>query len=437
MVHLIIDRSEAKSINDNPSWSMVFGRRKVGKTFLMEHFVKHDVFCFVSVERTVFARGMLMDEYRDLGTFAVEIVKTLDAGRTCIIDEFQRLPMTTLESIAKVHPKGRLILTGSGKRTTLRLITVNSPLLALVRPMRLDLVRPKDMLMALSKTMGPQDALGLAPILRDPWTVPYYKGTGFLEELVGTMRYMVPAFVGEVFNDDDRELTLVYSSILSLIGGGCTDHWRIAQTLHSRKIIRTGASANVIPFMDNMVDMGLLEKVKRYGKARTHAYEIPSFPVKLFYYLDSRYGISGREVSYSEVKPTVEAQLRLGIEGFIADLFAEELGGRKELIKDADREIDLLVTVRNKPQLVGEVKWGRASKGDVSYFLSKVEDLRCRKVFVALEPIETDDDVEVLTPRDIMRIAGAKVTHPRKGSGRRTPPQSKKAPDPRRKVVNR
>jgi hypothetical protein len=400
---LIIERSEARAINDNPGWSMAFGRRKVGKTFMMERFVRHDVFCFVGVDLSVHARGLPLPIFPDLDMFADAVVHALNRGLTCIVDEFQRLPLTTLEVISKAHPNGRLILTGSGMRTTLRMMGRNSPMLALLLPFKIGLVKPMDVLGSLHRSLGAETALGLSPLLRDPWTVPYYKEAGFIESLVISMRHMIPAFVGEVFTDDERELTQVYAAILSLIGAGKTDHWEIAQTLHSRGIIRTGASANVLPFMNNMVEIGLLEKVRAYGK-RSHIYTIPSFPVRLFYYLDSRYGLSGRDISYDEVRPTVEAQLRLGIEDFLADLFAERLGGRKELIKEPDREIDLLITVRNRPKLVGEVKWGRATKADVSRFLGKVEGLRCRKVLVTREPVDTDE-VEVMIPVDVVRLA--------------------------------
>jgi hypothetical protein len=431
MVQLIIKRTEAEFINGNPGWSLIFGRRKVGKTFMVEHFVKHDVYFSVNIDRTVRSKDIEMGFFDNLDAFSTVVINLLRKGKTCVIDEFQRLPLRTLEEIARAHPNGRLILTGSSMRTTTKIIGGNSPLLGIVLPSRLGLVRPKDLLFSLSGALPPHRAIELAPVLRDPWTMQTYAETAFFDRLVRSLHLMVPVLIGEIFMDEERSLTQVYASILSLIGAGHHDTWQIAQTLKSKRIIKTGSSANVLPYMNNMVEMGLLERTRQYGK-RAHIYSVVSFPMGLYYYLDSRYEISSREVSYSEVKPTVESQLRLGIEGFLADLFAEELGGRKELIKDFDREIDLLVTVRNRPKLVGEVKWGRATKGDVSYFLSKVEDLECRKVFVTLEPIDTDE-VEVLTPGDIVRMAGGNRAGPRKGRGQGTPRRSRKVPTPRRK----
>jgi hypothetical protein len=54
--------------------------------------------------------------------------------------------------------------------------------------------------------------------------------------------------------------------------------------------------------------------------------------------------------------------------------------------------------------MVGEVKWGRASRHDIDNFLEKVEGMRCRKVFVSRSPIESDE-VEVMTPKDLVEMA--------------------------------
>ncbi len=417
MVQISIKRSEADFINANPGWTMVYGRRKVGKTYMLLHYIDHDAYFSVNSDRTVHSPALPGGRIDRLETFTEVVLGMLREGKTCVVDEFQRLPVRPLEDIARAHPSGRLILSGSSMRTTEEFMGRNSPLLGLVIPSRLDLVRPSDLLASLSGPMTGEHALGLAPILRDPWTTTILDGEPFMERFVAGLRLMVPALVGEIFMDEERSLTQVYAAILSLIGGGHQDTWEIAQILGSRGIVRTGASANVLPYMNNMVGMGLLERTRAYG-TKKFIYSMPSFPMGLYYYLDSRYGFSDRDVTYSEVAPTVEARLRLGIEGFLADLFAEALGGRKELYKAYDNELDLLVTVRNRPKLVGEVKWGRATKGDVSHFLSKVEDLRCRKVFVSRERIDTDE-VEVLTPDDIVRMVAPPGRRARGRAGRR------------------
>ncbi len=403
MVNIELMRSVSESIDSLPGWALVYGRRKVGKTYIIEHFVSHDVYTAVRLDGSVWIKGLAISSIGDIAEFPKLVTSLLEEGRTVVIDEFQRLPMWVLEDIARAHPSGRLILSGSSMRVSHTIMGRNSPLLALLRPFRIGPVSPIDVLSSLSPTFVPTKALENAPILRDPWTVPFFEGKDPLKHLVDMVPHMVPGLVGEIFSADERELTRTYSSILAIIGSGDGDPKDIAKKLHERGITSTGASANVIPYMNNMVEMGLLEKTKVYGK-RKYLYSIPSFPITLFYYLESRYAISDGNVAYEGIRPTAENALRSGIETFIADLFTEVVGGRKELIKTAVREIDVLVTVRGKPALVGEVKWGRATKGDVSDFLAKVDGMRCRKVFVCRRRIDTDE-VEVLTPRDLVEMA--------------------------------
>ncbi|MCK5252798.1 MAG: ATP-binding protein, partial [Thermoplasmata archaeon] len=351
----------------------------MGKTFLVDNFVAHDVFFTVRIDRSISARGIDLKRLSDLDDLTRVVTELLNEGKTVVIDEFQRLPMVVMEDIARAHPHGKLILTGSSMRVVERYTGRNSPLLALVRPFKLDIIRPSDILASLVDRMSPEKAVSSAPILRDPWTIPYNTSGNLLKDTIAMLPAVVPGLVGEIFTEDERILTTTYSSILSMIGSGVTDHHRIADTLYRRKIIGSGSSSHVIPFMRNMVKMGLLERTPVYKKKK-HVYSIPSIPIRMFYYLDSRYDISDRTVDFREVSPAAEGLLRTGIEEFVGDLLAQVVGGSKQILKEAEREVDVLIIFRKRPALVGEVKWGKATKGDISNFLSKVEGMRCRKV---------------------------------------------------------
>ena len=400
MVNIELRRTVSESIDKLPGWALVYGRRKVGKTYILEHFVSHDVYMSVRLDGSIWIRGMDIDHLGEIADLPRIVTGLLEDGRTVVIDEFQRLPMWVLEDISRAHPSGRLILSGSSMRVSHSIMGRNSPLLALLRPFKIGPVSPRDLLTSLSSEFSPTKSVEHAPLLRDPWTVPFFETKDPLKHMVEMLSHLVPGLVGEIFSADERELTRTYSTILAIIGAGDGDPKKIAKKMHDRGITSTGASSNVIPYMNNMVEMGLLERTKVYGKRR-YIYSIPSFPMTLFYYLESRYTISDGNVAFEGIRPTAENLLRAGIESFIADLLVEVVGGRKEIIKTSDREIDVLVTVRRKPALVGEVKWGRA---DIDNFLEKVKGLRCRKVFVCQRRIETDK-VEVLTPKDLVEMA--------------------------------
>ena len=69
MVKITVPRKISNDIENNPSWSLLFGRRKVGKTFLIENFVPHDVYFSVRIDRSISARGFIIDEITDLPVF--------------------------------------------------------------------------------------------------------------------------------------------------------------------------------------------------------------------------------------------------------------------------------------------------------------------------------------------------------------------------------
>jgi uncharacterized protein len=406
MVQELITRRESEEINANPGWSLIFGRRKVGKTFMIEHFVKFDIYTYVRIDRSVAVKGLPINEFTDLADFKKAVMDALMQKKTVVIDEFQRLPAKILEDIAAVHPSGRLMLCGSSMRVSNEMLGRNSPLLGLLRPFKIGLISPRDLLTSLSHDMSVEKAVEFGPLLRDPWTLPFFKEKDFLKNVVAMSPYTVPGLLGEIFTEDERELTQTYASILSLIGSGYQDYRDIANILHTRGIIKTSSSSSVLPYIKNMMDMGLLEPVKIFGKNR-YAYSILSFPIKLYYFLQSRYAISDRSFSYNEIEPAAINQLHLGIEEFVGDLFAETLDGKKEVLKDDSREIDILITSRNRPILVGEVKWGQVTKRDITQFLGKVQDIPCRKVIVTNCRIKSEM-IEIVGPEDLIGMAKKK-----------------------------
>ena len=109
MVHIIVPRRESRLVDDHPSWTLVFGRRKTGKTFLIDNFVKHDTYFSIRPDRSVFCRGYPMEKLNDpsqlLGpvtTFLKE-GKTLEEGRRqAIADAKQALQSEGLGSMKEL-----------------------------------------------------------------------------------------------------------------------------------------------------------------------------------------------------------------------------------------------------------------------------------------------------------------------------------------------
>ncbi len=402
---IVVHRTEAEEIKSIGGWILIFGRRKVGKTFLIRNFLDYDVYFYVRADGSIREeRGeheSILNGFEDM----VERAKAgLKRGETVVIDEFQRLNPSVWEEIASVHPNGRLILSGSSMKVVSKVISRNSPLLGIVYPYELGLIRPVDVLRSLFGNFRPDRAVELAPYLRDPWTIPLLSGSeDFFVNLTRIMRYAVPGLVGEIFTEEEREMSRTYRSIISLVGEGYERYEEMASILCTRGIIKRPESALVLPYMKNLQKMGILRANKIYGKKK-YRYYMASEPMWLYFYLNSRYDFS-REISYGEMKPTVERMKSMAVERFAADLFAEIRDGRVEILKNAEKEVDILITSRERPILVGEVKWGKAMKRDISDFLKKTEDFYCEKVFFTKNRIE-DPRVKVMGPEDLKELVG-------------------------------
>ncbi len=398
----VIHRKEARVIEQTSGWILLYGRRKVGKTFLLRNFVDHDTYHLVRRDGSISSKGDGHPDIRDIDDLLFAITSDLERGRTVVIDEFQRLPDKIYDDIALLHPGGRLILSGSSFDLVERVISNRSPLLGLFNPIEVPLIGPCDIVKGLSEEMKVEDAFRMAPYLQDPWSIPMIESIDDLPGSIRTLRFIVPSLIGEVFTEEERKLTRTYESILALVGAGKTDLDAMATTLHDRGIISRSSSSNVIPYLKNMEKMGLVTGYRVY-KSRKRIYRLTSHLMKLYYYLESRYDLEERNIDPREIAPTVDRLNDIAVEEFIADLMAEIMGGRVEILKRRDLEIDILITRRNKPILLGEVKWGRCGKADMENFKKKVERFNCRKVLITRSQVR-DDEIEVLSPDDILNM---------------------------------
>ncbi len=126
--------------------------------------------------------------------------------------------------------------------------------------------------------------------------------------------------------------------------------------------------------------------------------------MNIYNYLDARYNISKRQISLNEIKPTLEKLINFELQNFIADIFANIYDGRKEYFVAADREIDFIITQRNKPVVIGEVKWTKLSSKDVSRFKETAKDFYCKKIIVCREGFN-DPEIEIIDSNKLIGIS--------------------------------
>ena len=406
---IVVYRDEADELRSWKSWTLIYGRRKVGKTFLIKNFLPHDVYFRVGRDGKISAEKFVLAEMGSLQEFCRVVKDLLKQGKTVVIDEFQRLPEWAIEEIASVHPSGRAIFCGSSLRVVKRIFGGRSPLLGLVKEYRLGLVRPRNILRELAKRMDPVKAIELSPYLSEVWTVPLYEPEmASLEAIYDLLKYCrlsIPALVGEIFTEEERKLTKVYEAILRVIGAGEWDYRAVASVLTGRGLVERADSSLVLPYIKNLLMMGLLEELPLY-LSKKKMYRCASPLMEAFYYLCDRYNFEEREVSFEEVRPTLERLRNLAIQNWVADFFAEVYHGKKEYLPTAEKEVDFIITRRGTPLVVGEVRWGKCDREEVVRFKEKTKGMRCRRVLVTKQELGfADEEIEVMLPEQLLELS--------------------------------
>lgn len=403
----IIKRKETSLILNKNYWLLLYGRRKVGKTFLLRELCKFDNYYTIKKDLNVISNT----ESLTFDKFIQRLKTSLSENKTVVVDEFQRINESVWDEISLLHPHGKLILSGSSLRVVKKVFEPQSSLLGFFTPVKLGFINPLDMINNLKKEVEAKELIEIAAFLREPWLVPLYnkeKVSDFVYDVVINSKHIITSLVGEIFTEEERELTKRYEAILTLIGSGIWNTKEITSILYSRKLIPDPSPTHIFQYLKNLEEMELVESIKLY-KTKGNYYRLASPIMNIYYYLDSRYDLGNRSVSFEEVKPTIEKLVNLEIQNFIADLFAEYYDGRKEYYLSPEKEVDFIITKRNKPEIIGEVKWKNLTKQDIIQFKKGLERFSGKLTIVCKASEIKDESVNIVYPKDIIRFSQEKI----------------------------
>jgi len=327
----------------------------------------------------VYVRGDAREalSYGEFARLALELVRHEEYF--VAVDEFQRLPGEFLDLLhsAAGEIRARVFLIGSSLRFVERILGEHSPLLGLFQVYRLDLVKCRDVYAYFRGTLRGRELAKALAFLRDPWLLAFYTDN-VDDALVYSLRN-VPGLVGEIFTEEDRRITETYERVLRAMAMGNYLPRSIASY--------TGRPLNEVkPYLRNLMNMGLVKSVKVFGK-RKWLYKIRSPIMDLFYYLDTKYGISEIEAGRETLKREIDRRLPLYFEDYVREALAEKYGGQEEV--SLNPQIDGIITVAGKPVACVEVKLGRADRHDEEVFLRKTASLSCTKLLVTPENLHT------------------------------------------------
>ncbi|HXC24994.1 MAG TPA: ATP-binding protein [Gemmatimonadaceae bacterium] len=407
-----------------PSMAVLYGRRRVGKTFLLQHvWPRERTFHFTAADATPeLNRRALLDaaarwahvevDPRDYPTWRRVFEFLLELGdgmpTAVVLDEYQYLRGDATEQVDSAlaavweryvnrRPKGPpfvLVLCGSIVRIMERLDAGDNPLYG-----RLDWkgrLEPFDY----------YDAARLAsfPAARDRALAygifggtPRYLAvvdparslaTNVIQSMLstnGNVRIQVETVIAQEHGLRDMS---EYHAVLGAIGAGATDRNEIAQ--------QTGLT-NTAAFrvrLDKLVDLGLIEATRNFGanEARPYRYRLTDPALRFYYGVVARYrseldSDTPASVWEEHVVPMVDAYMglvfeRMAVQGYLRFRQHRRLPmvrewGRWEGL-DRDRrqvEIDLVARRTDGRMLTGAVKWN-ARPATIALHTTHVDMLR-------------------------------------------------------------
>ncbi len=404
---MIINRpKDEKEIKETKKWTFVYGRRKTGKTFLIENFIAYDDYFFVNRDRTILSKKTNAQiNYETL----VEIIRRdLESGKTIVIDEFHRLGDAFLDLLHSMKKSGRVILLTSTLFLAKKLISTKSPLLGLFYEKQIDIISLGDSLNAVKRSkLGKQQLLEGAIMLREPIAIDYFNDKEDIRKtysrlLLGSIN-AVPALIGEIFLEEERGLSATYEGIIRAVANGKVVSGEISNALYSRGLLSKDDPSTIQPYLGNLVMIGLLKRIAVYGKKR-FIYKIPSPLIRLFFYADEKYRISERQLGEAEVLRILEDLIPKIVEDSIREYLSYKYGLIETVMEAKDYDIDGVLLRFKKPEILLEVKWRhKISMADIKKTESNLSSINAKRkvLFVPDKSKVSSNTLEIIDIDDL------------------------------------
>ncbi len=356
---MIIERSETDDIKKIKKWILIYGRRKTGKTFLVENFLKYDEYFFVKRDRSILSKKDQKEINYD--TFISIIERELSNKKTIVIDEFHRLDDAFFDFIHYIDKNGKLILLSSTLFLSKKLFSSKSPILGFFAEAHISIISLKDTLRHLKRyRMDKKQLLEMAILFREPLMIDYFDEKEdprkIIAQIVVHSIKTVPALIGEVFIEEERNISAVYEGVLRAIANGNTVSGEISSYLFSRKLLKKDDPSLIQQYLKNLIEFGIIKRLKVYGKNKL-VYKHVSPLSRIFYYADEKYNISERKLNKKEMERIIDELMPIIVEDNIRHFLSERYGLEEALFEAKDFDADGCLMRFKKPEIALEVKW--------------------------------------------------------------------------------
>ncbi len=349
----IIRRPRLDRFLSSPGRRLLYGRRKTGKTFYARLVLKD--YQYFIVRRGGVFYDPLGDQEFDLGVF-LRICESLDG---VIVDEFHRAPSRLFDAVQAGVCAGNLVFITSTLHYHKRFTEgPEAPLKGLFSIMRVGLLSPLELLNHDWPWRG-RELIERLVFYQEPVMV----GRS-LEDIVLSGREIARSLVGEVLWEEDTAYTSRFDAILEAVAAGKDRLAEIASYLYSRGLIASASTSHVTKYVDQLIRMGLLERIEVWGKRRRSIYRHVSPLTMTAYYLDAKYGFFDLPLTWGFVEKALANLVPLLVERFVERLLAETMGLKP--VRILEPEIDIALVEYRRIKLVAEVKWKKhISKSEI------------------------------------------------------------------------
>ena len=378
---MIIERPEyIGRIEKTNKWVLVYGRRKTGKTFLINKFIKFDEYFFVKTDRSILTKESKQISYE---TFMEILKRSLNEKKVVVVDEFHRLGADFFDVLHFMEKEGKLLLISSTLFLSKKLIASNSSLLGLFAEVPVEVISLKDVLNALRRfKFSNKERLELAILLREPIAIDYFDEKKKAREIIvnvvlGSLK-TIPALIGEIFFEEEREISAVYEGVLRAISLGKGVSGEIASYLFSKRLIKKDDPSIIQQYLNNLLSFGIIKRIEMVNKKR-FVYKLKSSLAKIYYYMDEKYNLSERTVSEKELAVIIDEVMPKIVEENVRERLAEKFGLREGVMEGKDYEIDGCLLKFNKLVMAIEIKWKKMRRTDIARSVETVHKVACER----------------------------------------------------------
>jgi uncharacterized protein len=384
----------------NPLPLAVYGRRRVGKSWLLRKFTHGRPGLVLVAERI--AEGLQLDRFAEqlapaIGAIprlndAADLIKVvLDLGRnepiTVVIDEFPYLlPSTTIEAdraLSRIQAvleedgarsSTRLIISGSIVSQMTSLFAERNPLHGRFQPFELRPLSYVDSAPFLSR-LDPIERFERYAITGGTARYLDLLGTGPLgSSVVGAMLNPNASLWNEGRSVVEQELRqpAMYFGLLQLLSSGDKDVSELSQKLRTE-------SSSVVKYLETLRTMRLVERKRPIGSAETSRQSNWHLadPFLQFWFrfvfphqADLESGLSGEQLFNDEIAPFINEHVshqfelwcceyirRQGLATTVGQWWGNALNIERRTGNRSSEEIDVVGVKRGKVVVVGEAKW--------------------------------------------------------------------------------